>query len=285
MNKNILIASHCGVVRFGELECEAVVLKTGERGYVRRELARLLGFHESHKGGRFVRFLADFAPNSLLQLENSRGPILLPSGRQAQFFPAGIIADVACAVVSAAIDGTLHRARHGIVANCMAIMHCLATTGEVALIDEATGYQHHRAPDALQNLLARLLRQSSASWARRFHPDYYRALYRLFGWKYQGHEQNPPHVIGQITQRWVYGPVLPTEFLNEIRSRKASISQRHHQWLTGQGLSHLETQIHAVTAIARSSTNYRDFDRRCEAAFAGAALQLGLLIDELEEVA
>ena len=92
MNKNILIASHCGVVRFGE------------RGYVRRELARLLGFHESHKGGRFVRFLADFAPNSLLQLENSRGPILLPSGRQAQFFPAGIIADVACAVVSAAID-------------------------------------------------------------------------------------------------------------------------------------------------------------------------------------
>ena len=69
-------------------------------------------------------------------------------------------------------------------------MRALATTGEVALIDEATGYQHHRAPDALQELISKLLRQSCASWERRFHPDYYRAIYRLFGWKYQGHDQN-----------------------------------------------------------------------------------------------
>ena len=166
----------------------------------------------------------------------------------------------------------------------MKIMHALATTGEVALIDEATGYQFHRSPDALQELIAKLLRQSSGSWERRFHADYYRAIYRLFGWKYQGHAQNPPHVLGQITQRWVYGPVLPEELLDEIRSRKR-ISDKHHQWLTDKGLTRLEQQIHSVTAIARCSTNYRDFSRRCEAAFAGGALQLGLLIDEFEEVA
>jgi len=284
MNAPTLTASHYGVVRFGDLDCEAVVLTTGERGYVRKELAKLLGFHESHKGGRFARFLAEIAPNSLSLLEKSSGPILLPSGRQTQFFPAGIIADVASAVVNAAIAGTLHRARQGIVGNCMTIMRALATTGEIALIDEATGYQHHRAPDALQELIAKLLRQSSASWERRFHPDYYRALYRLFGWRYQGHEQNPPHVIGQITLRWVYGPVLPGELLDEIRGRKA-ISHKHHQWLTEQGLAHLETQIHAVTAIARSSMSYRDFDRRCEAAFSGGALQLCLMADDLLEVA
>lgn len=182
---------------------QAVVLTTGERGYVRKELAKLLGFHESHKGGRFARFLAEIAPNSLSLLEKTSGPILLPSGRQTQFFPAGIIADVASAVVNAAITGSLHRARQGIVGNCLTIMRSLATTGEVALIDEATGFQHHRAPDALQELISKLLRQSSSSWERRFHPDYYRALYRLFNWRYQGHEQNPPHVIGQITLRWV----------------------------------------------------------------------------------
>lgn len=284
MNALTLTASHYGVVRFGALDCEAVVLTTGERGYVRKELAKLLGFHESHKGGRFARFLAEIAPNSLSLLEKASGPILLPSGRQTQFFPAGIIADVASAVVNAAIAGTLHRARQGIVGNCMTIMRALATTGEIALIDEATGYQHHRAPDALQELIAKLLRQSSASWERRFHPDYYRALHRLFGWKYHGHDQNPPHVIGQITLRWVYGPVLPAELLDEIRGRKA-ISHKHHQWLTEQGLAHLETQIHAVTAIARSSMSYRDFDRRCEAAFSGGALQLCLMADDLLEVA
>ena len=166
--------------------------------------------------------------------------------------------------------------------NCMKIMRALATTGEVALIDEATGYQHHRAPDALQELISKLLRQSCASWERRFQPDYYRAIYRLFGWKYQGHDQNPPHVVGQITLRWVYGQVLPEDLLGEIRNRKG-ISQKHHQWLSEQGLARLESQIHAVTAIARSSMSYHDFKRRCEAAFAGAALQLGLLLDELEE--
>ena len=209
---------------------------------------------------------------------------MLPSGQKAQLFPAGIIADLASAVVDSAVNGTLHKARMGIVPNCMKIMRALATTGEVALIDEATGYQFHRAPDALQELIAKLLRQSSSSWERRFHPDYYRAIYRLFGWKYQGHAQNPPHVLGQITQRWVYGPVLPEELLDEIRNRK-HISDKHHQWLTEKGLARLEQQIHSVTAIARCSTNYRDFSRRCEAAFAGGALQLGLLVDEFEEVA
>ena len=134
MNASMLTASHYGVVRFGDLQCEAVVLMSGERGYVRRQLAKLLGFHENH-GNRFARFLADFAPNSLSKLKKTREPILLPSGRQAQFFPAGIIADVASAVVSAAISGTLHKARQGIVPNCMKIMRALATTGEVALID------------------------------------------------------------------------------------------------------------------------------------------------------
>lgn len=108
MNTKTLTVSHYGVVRFGDLECEAVVLNGGERGYVRRQLAKLLGFHETHQGGRFARFLADFAPNSLSQLEKTREPILLPSGRQAQFFPAGIIiAEIVSAVINAAISDTL----------------------------------------------------------------------------------------------------------------------------------------------------------------------------------
>jgi hypothetical protein len=284
MSASTLSASHCGVVYFGDLDCEAVVLTTGERGYVRKQVAKLLGVHENNTGHRFRQILADFSPKSLSELDKFQSPILLPSGRRAQFFPAGVITQIASGVIDAALDHTLHRARRKLVPNCMKIMRALATTGEVALIDEATGYQHHRAPDALQELISKLLRQSCASWERRFHPDYYRALYRLFNWRYQGHEQNPPHVIGQITLRWVYGPVLPEDLLGEIRNRKG-ISQKHHQWLSEQGLAHLESQIHAVTAIARSSMNYRDFARRCEAAFAGAALQLGLLLDELEEEA
>lgn len=284
MNAPVLTASHFGTVHFGDLECDAVVLNTGERGYVRKQVAKALGVHENNTGHRFRQILAEYAPNALSELEKFESPISLPSGRRAQFFPAGVITKIASGVIDAALNTTLHRARQRLVPNCLKIMKALAITGEVALIDEATGYQYHRAPDALQELIAKLLRQSCSSWERRFQPDYYRAIYRLFGWKYQGHEQNPPHVVGQITQRWVYGPVLPVEMIEEIRARK-SLSQRHHQWLSEQGLARLESQIHAVTAIARSSVSYPDFKRRCDAAFEGTPLQLGLLADELAEVA
>ena len=183
--------------------------------------------------------------------------------------------------VNAAIDGTLHKARRGIVPNCMKIMRALATTGEVALIDEATGYQHHRAPDALQALISRLLRERVASWERRFSPDYYRALFRLFGWHYQGHQQNPPAVIGQITLRWVYDVIMPREIIEEIRNRKR-LSDKAHQWLSEGGLALLEKQIHAVTMIARSSMTYRDFDTRCATAFGSQPLQMTLFIGALE---
>lgn len=285
MNASMLTASHYGVVHFGDLACEAVVLTTGERGYVQRQLARALGLREKSPGTQIGALIREFAAKSLSEFEKKGyAKVRLPSGQTGTFFPVGIVGDVALGVIDAALLGHLHPKRQHLIPNCRKILSALATTGEVALIDEATGYQHHRAPDALQELINKLLRQSCASWERRFHPDYYRALYRLFNWRYQGHDQNPPHVIGQITLRWVYGTVLPEDLLGEIRNRKG-ISQKHHQWLSEQGLAHLESQIHAVTAIARSSMNYRDFARRCEAAFAGAALQLGLLLDDLEEVA
>jgi len=64
-NAPMLTASHYGVVHFGNLDCEAVVLTTGERGYVRRQLMKLLGFSERQKGARFAVFLQEIAPNSL----------------------------------------------------------------------------------------------------------------------------------------------------------------------------------------------------------------------------
>ena len=274
--------THYGVARFGEMGCEAVVLDDGSRGYLRRQMAEMIGQHVHNRSSRFTQICADFAPKSLSLLEKSDSQILMPHGGVAQFFPAGVVPDIASGVIAAALEGRLHKSRLGMVAPCLKIIHALASTGEVALIDEATGYQYHRAPDALQELIGKLLRQSGSSWERRFQPDYYRAIYRLFGWRYQGHVQNPPHVLGQITLRWVYAQVLPPELLDEIRNRKG-LSEKHHQWLSERGLERLTQQIHSVTAIARCSANYRDFDHRCEAAFAGGALQLGLLLEELEE--
>ncbi|WLQ14309.1 P63C domain-containing protein [Hahella aquimaris] len=271
-----LRASHYGVVRFGDMECEAVVLSDGSRGYIQRQLAQVLGFRKKSPGTQIGAFIAEFAPKSL-SLFDKKGyaKVRLPTGQTGTFFPAGIVGEMALGVIDAALSGKLHPKRRPLVPHCRAILSALATTGEVALIDEATGYQHRRAPNALQELIGKLLRQSCAAWERRFHPDYYRALYRLFGWTYQGHAQNPPSVIGQITARWVYGPTLPVELVEEIRLRKG-LSQKHHQWLSEHGLARLETQIHAVTAIARSSASYCDFRGRCEAACSWGCCRMNL---------
>jgi len=231
-----------------------VVLEDGTRGYVQRQLATAIGLHESRRGSQLKTLLSDVAPGAVEVLQDRACSIRL-SG-----------------VIDAALEGRLHRKRQHLVPNCQRILKALAKSGEVALIDEATGYQYHRAPDALQALISRLLRERVASWERRFSPDYYRALFRLFGWHYQGHQQNPPAVIGQITLRWVYDVIMPREIIEEIRNRKRSEG----------GLALLEKQIHAVTMIARSSMTYRDFDTRCATAFGSQPLQMTLFIGALE---
>ena len=99
------------------------------------------------------------------------------------------------------------------------------------------------------------VRERVASWARRFSPDYYRALFRLFGWHYQGHQQNPPAVIGQITLRWVYDVIMPREIIEEIRNRKR-LSDKAHQWLSEGGLA--QALVECVSRFGVGARVYLD---------------------------
>lgn len=188
----------------------------------------------------------------------------MPSGGTASFTPVGILTEIVSGVIEAGCAGKLHHKQLHIIPRCMAILKALAKTGEAALIDEATGYQHHRAPDALQELFAKLIRQSASDWERRFHPDFYESIYRLFGWAYDPAKPKP-FIVGKITLEWVYEPVFPVEILAEIKERQGS--DKMHQWLQDGGLTLLEKQKDAVMMIARSSFDYKDFENRCRVAF------------------
>jgi hypothetical protein len=148
-------------------EAEAVVLTTGERGYVRKELAKLLGFHENNTGHRFRQILADYAPNSLSELDKFDSPICLPNGRRAQFFPAGVITMIASGVIDAALSRTLHRARQKLVPNCMKIMRALATTGEVALMTAVPTAPSSPTPSIPTASRPKTAAVASTCWSRR----------------------------------------------------------------------------------------------------------------------
>lgn len=257
--------THYGTVHFGDVPVDAAVLEDGQRGFVTTQLIQAIGLNKHFPVPHFSGKLAKFAPNALKVLEKSGSPVSMPHGGRAHWVSAEIIPEIVDAVIEKALNGTLHEKQRGMLDACLKINRALSRVGMIALIDEATGYQYHREPDALQDLFTRLIRQSAADWERRFHPDFYDAIYRLFHWQYDPAKPKP-HIIGKITLEWVYEPVFPTEILIEIKNRQRS--EKMHQWLTQEGgLRLLEKQRDAVELIARSSADYADFQSRCSVAF------------------
>lgn len=112
-----------------------------------------------------------------------------------------------------------------------------------------------------ENLLPLFLRDTVAEWELRFPPSYYQALARATGTKYAGHSGGTPALYGQLTDRWVYGCLLPNDVHTELKERKHK-SEKMHQWLTEGGQELLDKQIALVTNIANSSADLKDFEAR-----------------------
>src|SRR5690606_40021864 len=123
MKDLILKASHYGVVRFGDLECEAVVLTDGSRGYIQRQLARVLGLRAKSPGTQIRSLIEEFAAKSLSSFDKKGyAKVRLPSGQTGTFFPAGIVGQIALGVIESALSDTLHPKRRHIVQNCREIL-------------------------------------------------------------------------------------------------------------------------------------------------------------------
>lgn len=111
------------------------------------------------------------------------------------------------------------------------------------------------------NFLSLLLRPDVAEWELRFPPSYYQALARATHTKYTGHAGGTPALYGQLTEKWVYGCLLPSDVHAELKERKHK-SEKMHQWLTEGGQELLDKQIALVTNIASSSADLKDFEAR-----------------------
>lgn len=111
------------------------------------------------------------------------------------------------------------------------------------------------------NFLPLLLREDATEWELRFSPDYYHALARATHTKYTGHSGGTPALYGQLTEKWVYGCLLPVDVHAELKERKHK-SEKMHQWLTAGGQELLDKQISLVTSIAKSSADLKDFEAR-----------------------
>lgn len=108
--------------------------------------------------------------------------------------------------------------------------------------------------------------KDATEWEKRFQEPYYRALSKMASVPYFGHVGGCPSLFGMITAKWVYGVALP-DYVYESVKENRSAGEKIHQYLKADALRKVEEQMVAVTNIANSSADYKDFDARCMAAF------------------
>lgn len=140
---------------------------------------------------------------------------------------------------------------------CEILMRGFARIGIIALVDEATGYQHEREQDELQKILKAYIAEELLPWQKRFPDAFYQELFRLNGWDYtvKGIKKRPG-IIGTWTNKLVYEQ-LPPGVLAELK-KVTPKSARLHQSLTADiGQPELAAQITQVVTVFRLSDNMK----------------------------
>lgn len=118
-----------------------------------------------------------------------------------------------------------------------------------------------------ERINALFLLDKPGSWEKRFQQPFYRALSRMSGLVYKGHVGGSPSLFGMITAKWVYQIVLPDAVYREVRQAAKNNNEKIHQYLKPEVLKLVEEQLKAVTTLASSSIDYKDFEARCMEAF------------------
>src|SRR5437899_509505 len=84
-------------------------------------------------------------------------------------------------IAKATHEGDLKANQEHIDEKAMIIIRALASTGIIALVDEATGYQYDRPRRDLQEYLKKFLAESLIRYTSAFPNDYFKHLCRLKG--------------------------------------------------------------------------------------------------------
>ena len=278
------IATHLGILPIGGLQLECYVLEDGRRVFHKRGMAKALGL-KSEVGNAFMRTLSRKGLGSELDetlWEKIDNPIIFKSlgSDPAHGYEAEVLVEVCKAVLRAQKAGKLTKSQSTIADQATAIVNSLAKVGIIALIDEATGYQSERSPDALRLLVDAYIQKEMREWEKEFPDDYYITLNKVYGsdpyvTRALGSVViNKPQHFGNFTNRFVYGPLENGEVLKELQrlnpqvDAKGSRKQRFHQFLKkGYGLEKLRAQRQEVLTMLKLSDNIDDFKRLYEKRF------------------
>jgi hypothetical protein len=182
--------------------------------------------------------------------------------------------------------GVLGKTQVMVADKAQQLLEALADVALDALIDEATGYQKQRAPDALQQLLLLYVRPEFRPYATKYPNSFYQEIYRVMGWPYDASTSARTAYVGKLTNKLIYDQ-LPPGVHEEIKRRNPvdpltkRRRKKNFQFLTeGVGEPHLDRQIASVITLLRASPSgqWKFFEMLFNNAF--PPMQRDLFIEE-----
>ena len=287
-------ATHTGELQIGPIILECAVLDDRTRVLTQSSVLRSLNrsIRPHGKGSRFEQIAPFLASDNLkpyitkeLAASSKRIRFAIPGRGHAYGYKAELLPKVAEVYLKARDDGVLLAQQKRTAAACEGLVRGLAFVGIIALVDEATSYQEIRDRQALNRILDKYLLAEQAKWAKRFPDEFYKEIFRLREWQWQGMKVNRPSVVGKYTNDFVWDRLAPgvrdeLERLNpktETGNRRA----RHHQWLTHDvGHRSLQKHLSGVMALMRASTRWDQFTRMLQRAYPKINTTLDLPLDE-----
>lgn len=263
----------------GDTEIPCYVLEDETRVLAQKHLFYSVGISRAgprEVGTKMPRFMTSKSIKPYVSKELRYGlenPILFKStaGGNAYGYPATILVDICNAVIDAKIDGALHPRQVKIVEACELLIRSIAKVGIIALVDEATGYQHIREERALATILEKFIAKELQPWTKTFPIDFYLEICRLKDWP-DILAVKRPHVIGHYTNDLVYDRLAPGLFKELKRKNPVMPSgyrkSHHHRWFTPDiGHPKLKEHLSAVMALMRAAPNWNRFMASLNRAF------------------
>jgi hypothetical protein len=279
-------ATHQGQMAIGDLLLDCYVLEDGRRVFHKRGMAKALGM-KSGGGNVFMRAMSRQGLGSALPVslkEKIDNPVNFKPLTQdlAHGYPAEVLSEVAQAIVEADRMELLAKSQRGLADQARILQGAFAGVGVVALVDEATGYQQIRDPQALRILVQQYIEEERRQWEKQFPDSYYNELNRIYGSRQFTKTskgaviQNRPQHFAQFTRKYVYHPLENGAVLDELDRVNPKVNtrgdrkSRFHQHLTeGYGLEKLKAQVRDVQTLLAVSEDKDEFKKLFARKFPG----------------
>ncbi len=241
-----------GEIDLGGDELDVYVLDTGERVISTRAAVKSFSSTDS---GNLGNYIGVAALKSYINSDLILGELLEFSIPGTQFVGRGMTTEHFELICRGYVQALYEKApltdrQREIAIKCAVLSAGLTRTGLDALIDEATGYQHERAEDALQVKLRLFIAEELRAWEKTFPDEIWEEFGRLTNWK--GPLNSRPKYWGKLVIELIYDTLDP-DVAKFLRENRPPPGVHWHRKLTdNHGARALVSRCYEVVGLAKS---------------------------------